>query len=62
MATQTKNKKRLVLNFTKQRETKGTVVFAEESDEPSIPALYIKKPAVTGMGNPESLKVTIDVA
>jgi hypothetical protein len=38
------------LTFTESKETKGTVVFAEDGDDPKIGTLYIKKAAIEELG------------
>lgn len=47
------------LNFTKDRETKGTYRFAEEGDNPIVGNLYVKKEAFAGGAAPDKLKVTV---
>lgn len=52
----------IVVKFEKERETKGTVVFAEVHDEteaPVVRTLYIAKHSYAKLGNPTSVQVTI---
>lgn len=51
--------KSLSLEFEKEKETKGTIRYSEVGDEPAVGKLYLKKPAAEGLGNPESLTVSI---
>lgn len=41
------------------RDTKGTFVYKDESDDAPIPSLYIKKSAVTKGEAPKSITVEI---
>ena len=54
-------KNTLVVKFSKERETKNTVRFAEDADpdDQVIRTLYVTKDALADIGNPESLTVTI---
>lgn len=58
--------KQATATFTKERETKGTFVFAEEGDDDKhvVGKLYIKKPAMERLGwdNPTKVKLTVTVA
>jgi hypothetical protein len=47
------------ITFTKERETKRMVRFAEEASEPVIGTLYISKVALAKIGDPETLTVKI---
>ena len=50
----------VTITFKKNKETKGT--FRYESPEADISgSLYIKKPKVTELGSPDTIKVTIEV-
>lgn len=53
--------KSINISFTKERETPGTHVFAEDGakEEHSVGKLYIKKSAAAKLGDPETIKVTI---
>jgi hypothetical protein len=53
---------KITVRFVKERETKNTVRFAEQHDDtedPVVGTLYVKKSAVARLGNPESLTVEI---
>ena len=50
------------LSFTKERETKNTVRFSEDSENPVVGTLYIQKSAANDLGNPDNLTVTITAA
>ena len=50
------------LTFKKDKETKNTVRYAEQGDEPVVGTLYLQKSAVEKLGNPDTLKVTIEAA
>lgn len=62
MATKTKTKT-LEISFTKERETKGTFVYAEDEtdDAPVVGTLYLKKHAAKKLGDPETITITITV-
>lgn len=53
--------KKLEAKFTKERETKNKVRFEEEGDAPIIDKLYVGKSHLEKIGNPDSLKVVIEV-
>jgi hypothetical protein len=53
--------KKLVAEFVKEKETKNKVRFQEQSDEPIIDKLYVSKSNLSDLGDPEELKVTIEV-
>lgn len=46
------------LTFTKERETKNTVVYVEEGDTPQIGQIYLQK--TSPLSSAESLKVTVE--
>lgn len=54
----------LKLTFVRERETKGTVRYKEkqedESQRPIVGTLYVTKPALNDLGNPQELQVTIE--
>jgi hypothetical protein len=50
--------KELTLKFNKEKETKNTIRFQADGHE-DIPYVYIMKPAVTKMGNPDSISMVI---
>lgn len=53
--------KSITASFEKQKETKGTVRFAEvpnEGQEPLIGTLYVRKPTGTELG--DKIKVTVE--
>lgn len=45
--------------LTKQKETKGTVVYGSDKDDAPIPSVYIKKHALMGV-HPETITVTVE--
>jgi len=49
------------ISFTKAKETKGTWAYVEDgpAEGHKVGSLYIKKPAVAELGNPESIELTI---
>ena len=51
---------KVTIKFKKEKETKGTFVYAEESDTQKVGTLYLKKAAAAELGNPEALTVTIE--
>jgi hypothetical protein len=57
-----KSTKSVDLEFSQEKETKGTVRYSEDSDEPKVGKLYIKKDAAKELGNPKNLNVTIAAA
>jgi len=54
----------LELSFERERETKNTVRYEEQvTDEPPVVGtLYLQKYALNRLGNPDRLRVTVDVA
>lgn len=52
----------ITVNFTVERETKGTFRYAEDGDDPIVGTLYLRKSACTKLGNPERLKLTINAS
>lgn len=59
-----KPKTPLVVEFTKEKETKNTVRYFEsvdgaKVDTPAIGILYLQKTAVEALGQPEVLSITI---
>ncbi len=53
--------KNVVVEFTKEKETKNTFRFSENGDDPVIGTLYVQKRVMTELGNPETLRVTLEV-
>jgi hypothetical protein len=51
--------KQLTVNFELERETKNTVRYAEQGDNPVVGTLYVKKSAAAKLGNPEKMAVTL---
>lgn len=51
-----------VIQFKKSKETKGTIVYKEEADDPKIGSLYLKKSAASELGNPENVTVTVEAS
>jgi hypothetical protein len=59
-----KETRELVVKFTKERATKNTVRFNEDTppdQDVAVGALYVKKAAYAALGNPTALTVTIAV-
>lgn len=57
--------KSTTVNFELEKETKGTVRYAEqlgEDDPKVIGTLYLQKPAAEALGNPQKLTVTVKAA
>jgi hypothetical protein len=50
----------MTITFIKKKETKGTWLFEEVGDVPSVGTLYVKKHALQSMGWPQELDVTIE--
>ncbi len=52
----------LELSFQRERETKNTVRFEEQVTDapPVVGTLYLQKYAVNRLGNPDSLRVTVE--
>ncbi len=53
---------KIEITFALDRPTKNTVRYAEVSDSPIVGTLYVQKTAIEKMGNPKSIKVTIEAA
>lgn len=47
----------LEIVLKKQKETKGTWVYANDDSE--IPSLYVKKAGVKALGNPNAIVITV---
>lgn len=49
------------MKFTKEKETKGAIRYHEESEDPAVGTLYIRKDHLKDMGldNAESIEVEI---
>jgi hypothetical protein len=54
--------KQMTVNFELERETKNTVRYAEQADDPVVGTLYVKKSAAAKLGNPDKLAVTLKSA
>lgn len=57
--------KKIDVSFKKEKETKNKVRFAEvkqEGTDETVGTLYLTKTAVSGLDDPESIKVTIQPA
>lgn len=52
-------KSKITVKLTKARDTKGTYVYKDDSDNAPIQSLYIKKSAFTGDA-PSSITLTIE--
>jgi len=65
MAAKSESAKSFELSFTKDRETKGTIRYAEDASEdrpePYIGTLYVRKFALATIDTPESITVTVTV-
>ena len=55
-------KTKLTATFSKERETKNTVRFAEDGDTPIMGTLYLQNSASEQLGGAEKLKVTVEEA
>lgn len=53
---------KLEVAFTKDQETKNTIRYQEDSDNPKVGTFYLKKGAAASLDNPETLKVTVEKA
>ncbi|MSQ41258.1 MAG: hypothetical protein EXR55_06365 [Dehalococcoidia bacterium] len=54
---------KLEATFLVVRETKNTIRYVEEAEShPLVGTLYVHKAAVSLLGNPKRLKVTIEAA
>ncbi len=53
--------KSVKVKFSKERDTKNTVRFAEEGDpeDNKIGTVYLKKATVAELGSPEDIEVTV---
>jgi len=54
--------KSTTISFDMEKETKGTVRYAERVEEDGqkvVGTLYLQKPAAEALGNPDELTVTI---
>jgi hypothetical protein len=51
-------KKPLVIDFEQDKETKGTIRYAEQDTE-HVGFIYLKKKAASDLGNPQRLQVTV---
>ncbi len=47
------------LSFAKDRETKNTIRFEEQAEEPIVGTLYVKKTALETISNPDTVTVTV---
>jgi len=52
--------KKIFIEFKVEKETKNTIRYQEDSDDPIIRTLYIQKKTAKELGNPEKLIVTIE--
>jgi hypothetical protein len=53
------------LTFTRERETKNTIRYAEDvagEERPIVGNLYVLKSTVAELGDPERIRVTIEAA
>lgn len=56
--------KKLTVQFKREKETPGTVRFAEvvqDGDDKLVGVLYIQKATAAKLGQPEALTVTLEV-
>lgn len=51
--------KAIKVTLTKSRDTKGTFVYKDDSDNTPVPSLYIRKSAFKGDA-PEQITLTIE--
>lgn len=51
--------KSIKVNLTKARDTKGTFVYKDDSDNTPVPSIYIRKSAFKGEA-PERITLTIE--
>lgn len=64
MAT-AKNAQDLTINFTRERETKNTVRFAEDVEagvRPTVGTLYLLQGAVESLGSPDNITLTVSAS
>lgn len=56
--------KQLSATFSKEKETKNTIRFAEDVDNeaPIVGTIYVQKYALNRLSNPSKIKVTIEAA
>jgi len=47
------------VKMTIKKETKGTYVFEDMSEDTAVPTLYVKKSAFVGNTPPTNIKLTI---
>ncbi len=66
-SSQSPQMEKLVLSFTKERDTKRTSLFQEQLGEQTysdkdiaVGPIYIQKEALELIGNPEKIKITIE--
>ena len=52
----------LTATFSKERETKNTVRFAEDGNSPIMGTLYLQNSASEQLGGADKIKVTIEAA
>jgi hypothetical protein len=45
--------------FSRERDTKNTVMFREEGTETAVGQLYLQKAVLQQLGNPETIAVVI---
>lgn len=48
------------IEFTKEKETTGTIRYKEDSEEPKVGFLYLKKQTYADLGDPQKLTITIE--
>jgi len=52
---------KMIITFDKERDTKNTVRFHERNDQaPVIGTLYVQKWALSQLGNPQTIQLTIE--
>jgi hypothetical protein len=50
----------ITIQLEKERETKNTVRYAEASEEPKLGTLYVPKATLAEIGDPKSIRVTVE--
>lgn len=50
----------LTVDMARDKETKGTVRYAEQGPDPRIGLLYVPKKTVAELGDPDRIRVTLD--